>query len=119
MLSTLTLRSTTRFKGETVSHGTVLRVPQDVDLVTARRWVGNGIATVGGEYAASGAAKDREEVPFEELEKELQKEQDERIGQLATRSKEALLDMCRSRLIDVSPRTNKEELARILVEAPE
>lgn len=120
---TLTMSSPTRWRGRHARPGAVLRVPQDVPLDVAKRWVRNGIAQPGGEYTPPPGQEfdpDGEvEEPFAELEEQMRSAQQVKIDELMKRSKEALLEIARSRLIDVDPKSNKEEVARRIVETPE
>ena len=117
MDKTVTIITPTHWDGKHVPHGTVFRIPEDIDLKTGRRWVQKGIAEIGGEWVPSKTSAPN--IPFQELEGELDEEAEERIVELSKRSKEALLEIAAGRLLDVNPKSTKEEIARILVETPE
>ena len=118
MDNTCTIRSGTRWDGRAAPKGTVFRIPEDVDIETARRWLTKGIAIVGGEWVSpSGTAGEPQ--AFGELEKDLDDEKEQQIETLSKRSKDDLLGMAKARLIELDSKATKEEIARILVETPE
>ncbi len=117
MDNTVTVICRTRWEGEPVPPGKVFRVPEDITIDTARRWVTKHIAEIGGEWVPNQRSVPA--VPFKDLEEDLDEEMEDRIDALTDRSKDDLLDMAKSRLIDVPAKATKAAIARLLVTTPE
>jgi len=116
--NTVTIVSPTRWDGKHRTHGTVLRVPEDVDLKTARRWITKKIAVIGGEWTPEEQDAPADE-PFKELEDDLNDETEQEVEALMQRTKADLLDIAKGRLIEVPSSATKEDVARLLVTTPE
>lgn len=117
MDNTLTLRSTTRWDGQTRMAGTVLRVPQDVDITSARRWINKGIATIGGEYIGNQTAVAAPtEIPFREIEAQFEDAKALAMEELMQNNKQKLIDICTQELVMIDPRQKKEDIAKAIWE---